>query len=219
MYVICCSLWVFCGAKTSIKTSMRWSVFFFYLSSKRNRKFKYLVQAKSMGENIITNIMKVSVAGTSLKKVRKCLGIVVQEKKNSVQAEESNDCKFRPQRYKFPQRLRWSRRRRATMTLSCNRPNGIMKPPALRKSKYNINTCSFRLHNNCGSTHPSMTASKGNKLPPSFSGFKSQKFLRESSYDGVSGTGNDEHSTVFKQLSKCLLSLVARSVPPFPTIL
>ena len=45
--------------------------FFFYLSSKRNRKFKYLVQAKSMGENIITNIMKVSVAGTSLKKVRK----------------------------------------------------------------------------------------------------------------------------------------------------
>ena len=100
------------------------------------------------------------------------------------------------------------------MTLSCNRPNGIMKPLSLRKSKYSINTCSFRLHNNFGSTHPSMTASKGSKLPPSFSGFKSQKFLRESSYDGVSGTGNDEHSTVVKQLSKCLLSLVARSVPP-----
>ena len=45
--------------------------FFFYLSSKRNRKFKHLVQTKPMGENIITNIMKVSVAGTSLKKVRK----------------------------------------------------------------------------------------------------------------------------------------------------
>ena len=45
--------------------------FFFYLSSKRNRTFKHLVQTKPMGENIITNIMKVSVAGTSLKKVGK----------------------------------------------------------------------------------------------------------------------------------------------------
>ena len=39
-----------------------------------------------------------------------------------------------------------------------------------------------------------MAASKENKLPPSFSGFKSQKFLHESSYDGVSGTDNDEQS-------------------------
>ena len=44
---------------------------FFYLSSKRNRIFKHLVQTKPMGENIITSIMKVSVADTSLKKVRK----------------------------------------------------------------------------------------------------------------------------------------------------
>ena len=58
----------------------------------------------------------------------------------------------------------------------------------LRKSKYYIDTGSFRHHNHCGSTHPSMAASKENKLPPSFSGFKSQKFLHESSYDGVSGT-------------------------------
>ena len=36
--------------------------FFFYLSSKRNRKFKHLVQTKLMGKNIITNIIKVSVA-------------------------------------------------------------------------------------------------------------------------------------------------------------
>ena len=48
---------------------MRW--FFFYLSSKRNRKFKHLVQTKPMGENIVTSIMKVSAADTSLKKVRK----------------------------------------------------------------------------------------------------------------------------------------------------
>ena len=41
--------------------AMRWSVFF-YLSSKQNRKFKYRVQTKPMGENTI-----VSVAGTSLK--------------------------------------------------------------------------------------------------------------------------------------------------------
>ena len=77
---------------------------------------------------------------------------------------------------------------------SCISPNKIMKTPALRKSKYYINTDSFRHHNNCGSTHPSMVASKENKLPPSFSGFKSQKFLHESSHDGVSGTDNDEQS-------------------------
>ena len=39
-----------------------------------------------------------------------------------------------------------------------------------------------------------MAASEEDKLPPSFSGFKSQKFLHESSYDGVSGAGNDEQS-------------------------
>ena len=47
-------------------------LFYFYLSSKRSQKFKDLVQTKPMGGNTITNIMKVSVAGTSLmKKVRK----------------------------------------------------------------------------------------------------------------------------------------------------
>ena len=54
-----------------LKTSIRWTVFFFYLSSKRNRKFKHLVQTKPMGENTITNIMKVSVAGTTLKEIEK----------------------------------------------------------------------------------------------------------------------------------------------------
>ena len=41
--------------------------FFFYLSSKRNRKLKYLVQTKPMGENTTTHIMRVFAAGTSLK--------------------------------------------------------------------------------------------------------------------------------------------------------
>ena len=86
----------------------------------------------------------------------------------------------------------------------------LMKTPGLRKSKYDINTDSFRHHNTCGSTHPSMAASEENKLPPSFPGFKSQKCLHESSYDGVSGTDNDERS--LKNLSKCLSSLAARSV-------
>ena len=40
----------------------------------------------------------------------------------------------------------------------------IMKTQALRKSKYYINTGSFRHHNNCGSTQPSIAASKENKL-------------------------------------------------------
>ena len=43
---------------------------------------------------------------------------------------------------------------------SCSRPNEIMKSPALLKSKCYINTGSFRHHNNCGSTHPSMAASE-----------------------------------------------------------
>ena len=59
---------------------------------------------------------------------------------------------------------------------SCSRPNEIMKTPALRKSKYYINTGSFRHHNNCGSTHPSMAESKENKLPPSFSGVNLNNF-------------------------------------------
>ena len=42
--------------------------------------------------------------------------------------------------------------------------------------------------------HPSMAASKEDKLPLSFSGFKSQEFVHESSCDGVSGTDNDEQS-------------------------
>ena len=77
---------------------------------------------------------------------------------------------------------------------SCSRPNEIMKTPALRKSKYYINTGSFRHPRNCGSTYPSMAASEENKLPPSFSGFKSNKFLHESSYGVVSGRDNDEQS-------------------------
>ena len=65
-----CSLYVFCRAKTSIKKSMRWCVSF-YLSSKRNRKFKHLVQTKPTGENIVTNIIKLSVAGKGLKESEK----------------------------------------------------------------------------------------------------------------------------------------------------
>ena len=38
---------------------------------KRNRKFKHMVQTKPMGKTIITNVMKVSVAGTSLKESEK----------------------------------------------------------------------------------------------------------------------------------------------------
>ena len=50
-------------------------------------------------------------------------------------------CNFRiyhhcqkPQRYKFPQRLQWSRRRRATMTLSCNIQMNNKNPSAEKKT-------------------------------------------------------------------------------------
>ena len=77
---------------------MRWSSFF-YLSSKRNRKFnhKHLVQTKPMGENTIRNIMKESVADTSLKESEKIANHSVR--KTSIS-------KLKKQSYKFPQRLR-----------------------------------------------------------------------------------------------------------------
>ena len=61
-----------------------------------------------MGENTITHIMKVSVAGTSLKESEKKVYESLCKKNNS-QAKEGKDCKFRtyrqchrPQRNKFP---------------------------------------------------------------------------------------------------------------------
>ena len=62
-----------------------------------------------MDENTITNIMKVSVAGTSLKESEKKVYESLCKKNNMQSGEESKDCKFRtypqchrPQRYKFP---------------------------------------------------------------------------------------------------------------------
>ena len=45
-----------------------------------------------MGENTITNIMKVSVAGTSLKESEKKVYESQCKKNNGQQAEESKDC-------------------------------------------------------------------------------------------------------------------------------
>ena len=98
---------------------------------------------------------------------------------------------------------------RRWLDLSCNIQMNNKNPREKANIIFNTGG-SFRHYNNCGSTHPSMAASKENKLRPSFSGFKSQKCLHESSYDGVSGTDNDEQS--LKNLSKCLSSLAARSV-------
>ena len=62
---------------------------FFYLSSKRNRKFKHLVQTKPMGENTTTHIMKVSAAGTSLKESEIKVYESLYKKNNSQDAEEA----------------------------------------------------------------------------------------------------------------------------------
>ena len=60
-----------------------------------------------MGQNTIANVMKVSVAGTSLKESEKKVNESLCKKDNSQEAEESKGCKFRiyrqchrPQRYK-----------------------------------------------------------------------------------------------------------------------
>ena len=75
---------------------------------------------------------------------------------------------------------------RRWLDLSCNIQMNNKNPREKANIIFNTGG-SFRHYNNCGSTHPSMAASKENKFPPSFSGFNSQKFLHESSYDGVSG--------------------------------
>ena len=61
-----------------------------------------------MGENTITNIIKVSVAGTSLKESEKKVNESLCKINNSQEAEENKGYKFRtyrqchrPQRYKF----------------------------------------------------------------------------------------------------------------------
>ena len=51
-----------------------------------------------MCENTITNIMKVSVAGTSLKESEKKAYESYCKKNNGQQAEKSKDCKFRTYR-------------------------------------------------------------------------------------------------------------------------
>ena len=72
--------------------------------------------------------------------------------------------------------------------------NPRRRPNEKMKILYLINTGSFQHHYNCGSIHPSIAASKENKLPPLFSGFKSQNFLHKPSSDGVPGKDNDEQS-------------------------
>ena len=64
-----------------------------------------LVQTKPMGENTITHIMKVFVAGASLKESEKKVYESLCKKNNSQEAESKfrtyRQC-HRPQRYKFP---------------------------------------------------------------------------------------------------------------------
>ena len=91
---------------------------------------------------------------------------------------------YRPQMYKFHQRLRWSRRRRATMTLSCNIQMPCNENPSAEKKQIlylilagvsDITATVSPL------THRWQCRKKTNFL------LHSQKFLHESSYDGVSG--------------------------------
>ena len=89
---------------------MQWSVFFTSVANEtENLLIKHLVQTKPIGKNTITNIMKVSVAGTSLKESEKKVYESLCKKNNSQEAEENKDCKFRtyhqchrPQGYKIP---------------------------------------------------------------------------------------------------------------------
>ena len=77
---------------------MQWSVFFSTLVANETENLNiYLVQTKPIGENTITNIMKVSVA-TSLKGSETKVYESLCKKNNSQEAKESKDCKFRTYR-------------------------------------------------------------------------------------------------------------------------
>ena len=60
---------------------------------------------------------------------------MVQEKQQTVHIVRSHIAQV-TQKCKFPQRLRWSRRRRATTDSLLQYPNEIIKTPALIKSKH-----------------------------------------------------------------------------------
>ena len=142
-----------------------------------------------MDENTISKIMKESVAGTSLKKSeKKKLRIIVQGKQQSA-SWTTRGIDFLNDYDKANEEERWR------LSLAISKWN--YETPSAEKKQNDIfnNIGSFRHLNNCGSTTgQSMAASKENKLPPSFSGFKSQKFIHKSSPDGLSRTDNDEQS-------------------------
>ena len=88
---------------------MRWSVFFSTSVAKETENLNIWSKLNQISENTITDIMKVSVAGASLKESEKKVYEPLCKKNNSREAEESKDCKFRTyrqchrsQRYKFP---------------------------------------------------------------------------------------------------------------------
>ena len=97
-----------------------------------------------MGENIITNIMKVSVTGTSLKKVRKKFRnrrarktTVSKLKKAMIVSSGHRGINFLNDYDEAnEEERRW-------LSLANDRPNRLMKNPAPRKSKYYINTLQF----------------------------------------------------------------------------
>ena len=95
--------------RRSLLKHPRDGLFFSTSVANKTENLNICFKTKPMGENTITNIMKVSVAGTSLKESEEKVYESLCEKNNSQEAEESKDCKFRtyrqchrPQRYKFP---------------------------------------------------------------------------------------------------------------------
>ena len=181
---------------SSMHENMQWSGSFYH-STKRNRKFndKQLVQTKSNGKNIISNNENNPQLVLALKLVRKKFMNQSARKTTVSQLKKANIVRSDITKVTGHRSINFldnydeadeEERRRLSRAISKRN----YETPALRKSKY----WQFPTSQYYGSTHPSMAASKENKLPPSVSGFNSQRFLHESSHDGVSGTDNDEQS-------------------------
>ena len=74
---------------TEINHAIRWIVIYPVDSAIRRLNNRGLVQTKPMGENTMTNIMKVSVAGISLEESEKKVYESLCKKNNSQEAEEA----------------------------------------------------------------------------------------------------------------------------------
>ena len=170
--------------------NMRWSGPF-YLSIKRNRRLKDNIWFKTqpMGENTIGNMMKITLAGTSLEESHKkftnhSVRKTTVSKLKKANVERSDILKHRPPKRTlddYDEADEEEQRRLSSAISKRNYENPSAKKKRMAVSDITTTVGPLALVNtNVPVPHtlagPSMTASKENQLPPSLPGFQAQNF-------------------------------------------